>query len=183
MSLSQVIRFQPGEIIANFTIVKITQDAPNYRERRYEVINNCCGSRGEHTQKNIRDAVRHNNQLCPACAAKARKLSRDFSHGEPIKIGSVIGAVTVLRAGDDNKHKLVKWGCCGREEQVPHTKLYKLRNAAKLATWEQRCMACYRAERSRDTHWLPRVRPQRTTMANLGLISAAIAWPRPQLGA
>ncbi len=181
MSLSQVIRLEPGEVIGNATIIRLYDDASNYSRRLYEARLECCGRVVIRTQKHLRADMRTGVTLCASCTAKARRLQQDHvPRGIPVAIGEVIGPITVIAAGSSPRHKRIHWACCGKDEEVTHERLHKLRADARRGQTHTQCWSCYTYGR-----YGVRRRPQVPTMEllPLGIISAAEAWPRPRMGA
>lgn len=181
MSLSQVIRLEPGEVIGNATIIRLYDDASNYSRRLYEALMACCGRIVIRSQKQLRADMRTGVTLCASCAAKARRLQQDpVPRGIPVAIGEVIGPITVIAAGSSPLHKLIHWACCGKDEDVTHERLHKLRADARRGKTHNQCWSCY----TKGRHGVRR-RPQPPTIEILppGILSAAVAWPRPRMGA
>ena len=179
MSRSQIKRYAPGDVVGNCTIISLTADANTYSQRIYAVRLDCCGKTTEKTQKFIRDADRHHHKQCQTCAARAKRLAGAPLRGMPIVVGTVAGPVTVIGLGPDTQHKRVIWSCCGRAEVVNNRVIYRLRQAGKLVTWQMRCQPCYAKERASHAKQAPRIRDMQVTLSTMGMISAAIAWPRP----
>ncbi len=96
-----------------------------------------------------------------------------------------MGPVTVLAAGPTTVLKRVLWSCCGREDVIGHERLYRMRHNAKTRPGAV-CQACYIARRSGlpvSLEVAPHLDWRPTEILPPGIISAAVAWPRPRLGA
>ncbi len=181
-----IVRFQPGEIQGYITIINLTREMPNSADRLYRVRRDCCGTETEMSHSAIRDTVRKRRECCARCAILKKRAGGQFKGGDPVQRGAVMGPVTVIRAGGSATHKRVIWSCCGREDEMSHERLYRLRHAAKTQSHEAVCKFCYSAKRNGvpvvfdqppRTDWRP------TEILPPGILSAAVAWPRPRVGA
>jgi hypothetical protein len=175
-------RLAPGQVVAYATVLRLKFDAPEYETRAYEVRLECCGKTVERTQRQLMDMQRRHRTCCAACAAPKRLIGREHTpRGVPIWVGEVIGPVTVIAAGASKTTKLIRWACCGKEELVGHERLHKLRSDAKSGQTHHQCWACRFGTKPR-----PGPRPQLPPPDEIlppGILSAAIAWPRPRVGA
>lgn len=181
MSAANIQRLVIGATIGNATILRLVGDASNYRDRVYEVRLECCGQSDTRTQKFIRECERRGRVRCASCEAKARRANQNPQpRGLPVALGEVIGPITVIADGSSKTHKVIHWACCGKDEEVTHERLHKLRADARRGETHNQCWSCYTKGR-----YGVRRRPQPPTIAILppGILSAAVAWPRPRVGA
>lgn len=180
-----IFRYEKGDVAGYCTVLDLVFEASHYSKRLYAVQLNCCGLLLEKSQKQLRDGQRRNRASCPECAGRKRLANRETTlRGKPITIGEKIGPVTVIGVGHDNQHKLVKWACCGNEEQLAHRRIFHLRNEAKHElNYQKRCWSCYSLARSGKASERAKKIVIEEAMLPLGIISAATAWPRPRLGA
>lgn len=178
-------RFHPGEVVGYATIIRLLFDAPAYELRSYLVRLACCGREVDLTQRQLKDAERRERNMCAQCFGHEVRLTPP-SPRQTVAIGETIGPVTVLGAGATTTQKRVIWSCCGREDVMSHERLYRLRHAAKTQSHEAVCQFCYTAKRQgvpvvfdqpTRTDWRP------TEILPPGILSAAVAWPRPRVGA
>lgn len=182
MSAANIQRLVIGETIGNATILRLVFDASNYRDRTYEVRLECCGKSDIRTQKFIREGERRRRTRCASCEAKARRDNQiPQPRGLPFRIGEVIGIATVIGEGSSPLHKIIRLACCGTETEVNHQRLHKLRSDAKHGRPDHMCWTCYTKERYGQPRQRTVAAP--TVMLPPGILSAAVAWPRPRLGA
>ena len=182
MSTSQIRRLVPGDEVGYYTVIALLEDARSHANRLYQARMGCCGRVVEITQKRLIDSRRYGALSCQPCAARARLINRGAPvHVLAVTIGEGIVPVTVIAAGEDSRHKIVRWRCCHKEEELSHAALYRLRHAAKIGEGRQRCRACY----TKGSNGQPRQRTVAapTIMLPPGILSAATAWPRPGVGA
>ena len=178
MPAAPVKRFRPGDVVAHCTVIRLVCEALNYSLRTYEVRLACCGRVVEYTQKYLRKAQYKETRACPSCAAKARMTG---TVRQPVVVGEVIGPITVIGEGLTPRLKLIHWSCCGKEEQVGHEKLHRLRSDARHGNTHEKCWSCYTQGRY-GTQPRPKLPPPSEILPP-GILSAAVAWPRPRLGA
>lgn len=178
MSLSQIKRYQAGDVVGYITVLRLVDDHTNYAHRLYEVRLDCCGRVVERSQKLIRKTATSGASGCASCAAKKRMTG---TVRQPVVVGEVIGPITVIRPGATALTKWIRWACCGKEEMVGHERLHRLRSDARRGNTHEKCWACYTHGRY-GTQPRPRLPPPSEILPK-GIISAAVAWPRPRLGA
>lgn len=178
-------RFHAGDVVGYCTIVRLLIDDRAYENRTYQVLTNCCQQPVERTHKQLRQAQFRLRSACEACSRLARSKLPSAPR-QPMRVGDVMGPVVVLAEGPTTKIKKVIWSCCGKVELVGNERLYRLRHAAKTQSHEAVCKFCYSAKRNGvpvvfdqppRTDWRP------TEILPPGILSAAVAWPRPRVGA
>ena len=175
-------RLEPGQVVGYLTVLKILIDSRSYENRVYECRTGCCGRVVELTQRQLKDAERRERAGCIHCRGKQPVTPP--APRQTVQIGDVIGPVTVIRAGGSTTHKRVLWSCCGREDEISHERLYRMRYNAKTQPGAV-CQACYIARRSGlpvSLEVAPRLDWRPTEILPPGIISAAVAWPRPRVG-
>jgi hypothetical protein len=176
-------RFHAGDVVGYCTIVRLLIDDRAYENRTYQVLTNCCQQPVERTHKQLRQAQFRLRSACEACSRLARSKLPSAPR-QPVRVGDVMGPVVVLAEGPTTKIKKVIWSCCGKVDLVGNERLYRLRHNAKLQP-DAVCKDCYQLKRygaptvdvPARTDWRP------TEILPPGIISAAVAWPRPRLGA
>ena len=175
-------RLEPGQKVGYSVIVKLCRDSQSYETRLYECRTECCGRLVHLTQRQLKDAERRERAGCIKCRGKQN--ARPPAPRQTVKIGDVMGPVTVLAAGPTSVLKRVLWSCCGREDLIGHERLYRMRHNAKTQP-EAVCMSCYVARRQGQSVTVaqPRTDWRPTEILPPGIISAAEAWPRPRMGA
>ena len=199
-------RYQPGDVIACYTVVAQTADAPAREHRRYLVQAQCCGREMERSEETLADYGRRPRARCLRCAqaaAGARKRAQ-------CAVGEVFGPVAVLGPGEREGHWRVRWDCCGAEAELARRYLVTLRTqaadgkraicsscaavAAKALGAERQAVrraarvareaALRRQAARRQAAMVEKARQYRgTAKLEPGVISAAVAWPRPGAGA
>jgi hypothetical protein len=178
MSTSQIRRLVPGDEVGYYTVIALLEDARSHANRLYQARMGCCGRVVEITQKRLIDSRRYGALSCQPCAARARLTKRGAPvHGLAVTIGESIGPVTVIAAGADSRHKIVRWHCCNKEEEVRHAKLHRLRSDHKHGQTHEQCWSCYTKGR-----YANRPVPPPALILPPGILSAATAWPRPRVG-
>lgn len=182
-----VRRYQPGEIVGYVTIANIIHDHQSSMHRSYAVKTNCCGMALERSQDALRDAARKGRTLCERCSRKHRALAEGPRDKQPVKPGAVMGPVVVLGPGSGPNYRSVQWGCCGHLDELTINYLYKLKSKAKLTDYHGLCQRCaaLRREQDRPEPAVEVPSPQYDAQGYAryllppGMISAAVAWPRP----
>lgn len=188
MPAAPVKRYYPGDVVGNATIVRLVEDDAHYSRRLYEARLACCGALVIRHQKHLCGSARAGVTLCAACSAKDKRARQvQQPRGMNIQVGAVIGPVTVIAAGSSKLHKIVRWACCGNEVEVPHKRLHRLRDEIKDGH-PHRCWSCYVNSRYGPIRRQkppppPPPPPPQITILPPGIISAAVAWPRPRVGA
>lgn len=172
--------FAPGQILGAFQVIALVREAQQARNRLYQVRTLCCQQLVERTSHSLAASERAEAGRCLACglAHKARPPRR--SPSDKYLPGMQVGPALVIAVPDLQGWRQVRWSCCGKEEliQVGRLSVMSYRQARGHVG---RCLDCdYTARRSPAQTPEPASRCRAGT-ATLppGVISAALAWPRP----
>lgn len=197
MAASKPLRV--GERIACYTILAVLSDAPKSNYRRYRARADCCGREVERNELVFKRALREGVTRCHRCAQEAANPSKRAAYA----VGQQFGPVRILGRGETFRMWRVVWDCCGKESEVGQHYLCNLKTREAQGRTAV-CLACSIA-RSR---MLPQDRPPRPSRSKAalaasrglgapirqpktpmvtpipaelptGIVSAAIAWPRP----
>lgn len=172
--------FAPGQILGAFEIIALVREAVYTRNRLYQVRTLCCNQVVERTSHSLMASERAEAGRCLACgiAHKARPARRAPSDKYPP--GMQVGPVRVIGVPDLQGYRQVRWSCCDREELIQVGRLSVLSYRAARGQ-VGRCLDCdYAARRGHVvapepvSRWLAG-----TAMLPAGVVSAALAWPRP----
>lgn len=163
-----------------FTIVGLLDDAIRGRDRVYTVRTRCCNREMTRTADAIFKSNLRGSEQCSYCATgQAVKVP------VPIKTslmqpGAVVGPVTIIAEDEIVGWRLVRWSCCGKEELMRVTRLYTMRHREKQGE-QPLCRACTdlarqatRGKADDQQRWAPAA-----AVFSPGILSAALAWPRP----
>lgn len=192
-----------GDTIACYTIIAIKKEASAAEHRRYWAKANCCGLIVDRAEHSLLDARRAGAKQCHRCARRESNLMRAASYG----FHERFGPVRVIDRGDEPKTWRVIWDCCNKETTIGQAYLNRLKvmwHEGRTTV----CLACS-IKRSRQlakerekpnkqsltkvqlmplpVQPLPPLRPlhdrviltPEAAQLPIGIIPAAIAWPRP----
>lgn len=216
-------RYQPGDVIACYVVVKLLEDAPAREHRRYLVQATCCGRELERAEETLAEYGRRPRERCLHCAQALGNVKKRKSCG----FHERFGPVKVIGRGEKVGHWRVVWDCCGGEVELSRRYLLQLRRDHRAGKPTPVCRACNNVvalarlhEHNRASHawelaaWRATRAAQqvkapvaaqpaapvgvlRKTASELeegpikvrssaqlapGVISAAVAWPRPGAG-
>lgn len=183
--MAQKPPFMPGQIMGAFEILDLARDALDSRKRVYRVRALCCGQVVERTSHSLRSSDRVEAGRCKDCGVAHKPAAVRPTPSGKYPPGMAVGPVVVVAEGEITGWRRVRWGCCGREEllQVGRLSMMRYREAQGQAG---QCRACDHAARRGESaavavdlpggrkSWLPA-----GAVLPLGVISAAVAWPRP----
>lgn len=201
-------RYQPGDVIACYTVVDLLEDAPAREHRHYRVRAECCGRELVRAEQTLTDYGRRPPARCLPCSQTAANASKRASCGYLERFGPV----HVVGRGAREGYWRVVWDCCGKEAELTRRYLVNLRRNHRLGqTPAPVCLTCSArlarvalAERNAERAALAAQRlaaqpaVARKTQRELeegpvkikgtakfqpGVVSAAVAWPRPGAGA
>lgn len=200
-------RYQPGDVVACYSVVKLLEDASAREHRRYLVTANCCGRELERAEETLADYGRRPRERCMHCAhTQSNEVKR-----AKCAVGERFGPVVVVGPGERRHYWRVRWDCCGKEVELMRRYLVTLRRNARLGqTPPSVCLSCA-LERARAVVAERRVAPVKVVKVvkvvkpaavkksrpvpfvrqegpirvrgsarlDEGVMSAAVAWPRP----
>lgn len=181
--MAQKPPFAPGLVMGAFEILALLRDAPDSRKRIYRVRALCCGQVVERTSHSLKSSERAESGRCKTCGINHRPAAAPRPSGK-YPVGLVVGPVTVVAADEMTGWRRVRWACCGLEEMVKVGRLSVMRYREARGQVGQ-CRACDHAARRGEAAvavdlpgsrkaWLPA-----GAMLPVGVLSAALAWPRP----
>ncbi len=166
-------RLGVGETYAYLTVVKQVTESSLAEMRVYRVRADCCGAVSDRRESLILDTARKNRATCQACRTVKDDQRRAKEPGEqfgPVVVVSGVGPW------------VVRWLCCGDEAVMTHRRLMVLRNQARYGR-NLACRSCSHVFGAPRPVVLPQEALQDLPNSGdlpYGLISAALAWPRPQ---
>ncbi len=164
-------RLELGAVCGPYEIIGLERDSPRQADRAYNVVARCCGERTTRYEKVLIQNRELGRDLCLRCSNLRRG-----AHQARIQAGDQFGLITivaVLARGTYGRFQ-VRYGCCGRVEEVGGGYLYFMRSEASRTDHRRQCRDCYRAAQ--------RVKPATLAAPALlpaGVISPALAWARP----
>lgn len=172
--------FPPGQMVGCFQIVELLADATRARDRRYAVHTLCCDQAMERSGHALIESERGGKQLCLHCATSSVAKAPVPTKSALFKTGERVGPVTVIGPGGLVGWREVRWGCCGKEELLKISRLHVMRHREKQGH-QCMCKAC--TDAVKQSSLVKRAAPWMLASAVLppGVLSAALAWPRPQL--
>ena len=172
--------FAPGQILGAFEIIALVREAVLTRNRVYQVRTLCCDQVVERTGHSLMASERAEAARCLACgiAHKARPPRRAPS--DKYLAGMQVGPVRVVGVPDLQGWRQVRWACCDKEELIQVARLSVLSYRAARGQ-VGRCLDCdYAARRGHVLTPEPVSRCMAASaMLPPGVVSAALAWPRP----
>lgn len=173
-------RLEVGKTYAYLTVLEQITESVMSEMRVYRVRAECCGAVAERKESSILDAARKNRANCQAC----RKAEDD--HRQTKEPGERFGPVVIVSGSGPWR---VRWDCCEGEATMTHKRLLEVRNQARYGK-NLICRECA------NEVLRGQPRPQYREILGVstevgyhsgvgdmpsGLISAAVAWPRPRL--
>lgn len=182
-SVSLVIGWRYGYL----QVLKQINESALMEMRSYLVRAECCGTVTERSERAIRDTERKGRACCQECWWREKRVVQ-----APMQR---VGPILVLHKGSAPETWVVRWDCCGREVEISEARVRNIRNLTRKGKTTL-CGPCHGATwvgvpnalrmrqpddiEEEDDDLLPVLH---TGTGNLppGLISAALAWPRPRL--
>jgi hypothetical protein len=165
-------RLARGDLCGPYAVLGLVTDGLLLADRVYAVEAQCCGARGERGEKALMDNARLGRDLCLRCSNQRRG-------GQQVSIqpGDQFGLMTIVKvlARGTYGRFVVRYGCCGRLEEVGGGYLYFMRSEARRTDHVRQCRACYRTAARVKAAAL-----DAPALLTPGLISAAVAWARPE---
>ena len=191
-----------GDTLACYTILAVLSDAPKSNYRRYRARADCCGREVERNELVFKKAQKAGATRCHRCAQAAANPPKMANYA----VGEQFGPVRILGRGESFRMWRVVWECCGKESELDQHYLSVLR-VREAQGRTAVCLPCSiqrsrllpedrppRPSRSKAALAASRglgapIRQPRTPIKPLvtpipaefptGIVSAAIAWPRP----
>ena len=171
---SPAYRVLPGDRLGCFEVMRpLTGPEVPLRQQQFMVRTCCCGLELVRGYRALRDAARLERARCRRCADVASGFGK-----KTVGTGTRFGPVVV--EAESGGRYWARWDCCGRVAEMSSSRLYVLRHEAKQGAAPV-CRECYLqakgATHKVKTPWCP-------AAAELpaGILSAAVAWPRPGAG-
>lgn len=162
---------QPGQVFGCYEVLApLSGPGVAIRHRQYQVRTTCCGRELIRGYRALRESVRAARERCSRCQNRLRGEAM-----RTIQSGTRFGPVVIV-AQCGSRYQ-VRWDCCGGLAEVSSPRLYILRHEAKTGA-KPRCRDCYLGARG-AVRGRPQVAlPVAMTILPVGVVSAAVAWPR-----
>ena len=166
--------FQPGQILGGYEVLALKHLGANTDETIYDCRTVCCGKEAVRSHVILYDAKKRGQKACKPCADKMYQERRKANSRR--QVGEVLGYMEVIGyVGDDYR---IRTTCCGREEIKKHAQVSQ-------CAWQDMacCIQCRRAGYVRkEEEEVPVIQDTRQVwcLETQGIISAALAWPRPR---
>lgn len=172
--------YAPGQILGAFEIIALVREAVYSRNRLYQVRTLCCQQLVERTSHSLAAAARAEAGRCLACGLANKALPPRRAPADKYLPGMQVGPALVIAVPDIQGWRQVRWACCDKEEliQVHRLSVLSYRQARGQVG---RCLDCDDAAR-RSPALTPESASRWMAASALlppGVVSAAVAWPRP----
>lgn len=165
--------FEQGQVLGGYRVDALDYLGINAETTRYRVTSMCCGTETIRTHTILHDAEKKNQKACKPCAERAyqeQRRARTRRH-----VGEIVAFYEVLEVVGDGYR--VRTTCCQSE-------LIKSHKQVTQASYQG--MACCRPCRDarlviKKEEEVPVIQDTRQVwcLETQGIISAALAWPRP----
>ena len=166
--------FEQGQVLGGYRVDALDYLGINAETTRYRVTSMCCGTETIRTHTILHDAEKKNQKACKPCADKIYQAERKAKTRR--QLGEILGFYEVLEVVNDGYR--VRTTCCQSE-------LIKSHKQVTQASYQD--IACCRSCRDarlviKKEEKVPVIQDTRQVwcLETQGLISAALAWPRPR---
>ena len=158
-----------GSTCGPFEVLRLNTDSVNCRYRTYDVRAKCCGDEMTRSYRVLVEAERLESTMCARCVQQT-----GLQDNSKLGVGIVVGPIRIVGLEGGPRQRRVEWSCCGKEEVVSLQRIYVIRHRAN-SNRSQMCGDCQAQLTKRPKS------PFMPAMAELplGILSAAVAWPRP----
>ena len=166
--------FEPGQILGGYRVDGLKHLGETIDDTTYDCHTICCGKEAVKTHVILFDARKRGQKACKPCADKIYQEQRRAKTRR--QVGEILAFYEVLEVVGDGYR--VRTTCCQNELIKSHTQVTQ-------ASYQG--MACCRACRDarlviKKEEEVPVIQDTRQVwcLETQGLISAALAWPRPR---
>ena len=166
--------YQPGQVLGSYRIEALEYLGINAETTRYRCTAVCCGKESLRTHTILHDAEKKHQKACKPCADRAYQAERKARTRR--QVGEIVAFYEILEVVGDGYR--VRTTCCQSELIKSHTQVTQASYQGMAC-----CNQCRRAGFVRkEKEEVPVIQDSRQVwcLETQGIISAALAWPRPR---
>ena len=167
--------FEPGQILGGYRVDGLKHLGETIDDTTYDCHTICCGKEAVKTQVILSDARKRGQKACKSCADKIyqeQRRARTRRH-----VGEIAAFYEVLEVVNDGYR--VRTTCCQSELVKSHRQVTEAQRQGMCC-----CLFCKKAGFVKKAPEVVVTMPADTRqvwcLETQGLISAALAWPRPR---
>ena len=166
--------FEQGQVLGGYRVDGLKHLGETIDETTYDCTTICCGKEAVKTHTILHDAEKKHQKACKPCADRAYQAERKARTRR--QVGEIVAFYEILEVVGDGYR--VRTTCCQSELIKSHTQVTQASYQGMAC-----CNQCRRAGFVRkEKEEVPVIHDTRQVwcLETQGLISAALAWPRPR---
>lgn len=167
--------FEPGQILGGYRVDALKHLGETIDDNTYDCHTICCGKEAIRSHMALYGARRRGNKSCKNCADRAYHADRRAKSRR--QVGEILGHYQILGHVEDAYR--VRTTCCQSELVKSHRQVTEAQRQGMYC-----CLFCKKAGFVKKAPEVAVTMPADTRqvwcLETQGLISAALAWPRPR---